>query len=109
MAFPNLSRGPKTVDVDFEDNEIKSKFEAGYQLKRKRFTKTRKKFTVEYDILYSADKDLILAHFAEVGTYTAFLWTDMRGAEYIVFYDKKPKYINVSGYFQFEAFNLMER
>ena len=109
MAFPILSRGPKTVDVDFEVNEIKSKFESGYEHKRKKFTKTRKKFTVEYDILYSADKDLILAHFDEVGTYTAFTWTDMNDTEFIVFYEKAPKYVNVSGYYQFEPFDFTER
>jgi len=110
MAFPTLNRRPKTVKVMPEENLLSSDMEAGYQHRRKKFTRERKKFDISYDLLSTADRDLIIAHFDTVGLHTSFNWTDLEAIVHTVFYDKAPAYVNsVPGWFQFETLELMEQ
>lgn len=109
MAFPILTRRPKKVIYELEENLLSSDSEAGYEHRRKKFTTTRKLFKVDYDQLKSADRDLIMTHFASVGQYATFDWTDLEGNVYSVYYDKPVAYESfVPGWFTFDTLELKE-
>ena len=74
MAFPTLKY--KSVEIDSEDNAIKSSMQSGLVLTRKKFTKTRKTFTVSLPKLTNAEYELLKAHYNEVETYGSFTWTN---------------------------------
>ena len=110
MAFPTLSRRPKEVQIAYEANVIKSQFEAGYEHKRKKFTKTRKKWSLNYDLLPEADRDLLLTHFDDVGEYTAFNWTDQDSVVQVVYYNKPFEFTRpIPDWYQFGTIELQER
>lgn len=76
MAFPTLTASPSyPLTEAYEDTAIKSTSEAGYVHARKRYTKTRKTFQLNYRYISGADKDLLDAHILSVGTYQSFTWT----------------------------------
>jgi len=87
MAFPTLSRRAIDIDVSYEDNSLKHPIEAGYEFRRPRFTRSRRLFKVQYDLLPTADRDALVSHFGIVGTHTSFTWTDLDSTSYSVFYD----------------------
>lgn len=109
MAFPTLSRAHLPIEITPEDNTIRSPFEAGYEHRRPRFTRTRRFLKVSYDMLSTADKDLLVAHFDSVGTHTNFTFTDIDSNNYNVYYDKPIKYSKfVTGWYKFDTIELVE-
>lgn len=109
MAFPTLTRRPMDVDVSNEDNGIRHSIEAGYEFRRPRFTRSRKTFEVPYDLLPTADKVALEAHFAAVGTHTSFTWIDLDGTSFSVFYDQPLKYKRaLAGWYKFEPIILRQ-
>lgn len=110
MAFPTLTRNPLAIEIEREENVLESQFEAGYQHKRKKFTKTRKLFKVSYDPLPTTDRDAIVTHFDTVGQFTTFSWTDNESNTHTVFYAKPIKFRRlVPGWFTFEPLEFKER
>ena len=111
MAFPTLSRRPLKASATYEENLVSSDAEAGYEHRRKKFTRTRQPLEVMYDLLPTADRDLLMDHFLIVGQYTAFDWTDLEGNVHSVFYAKPPKWESAgfSGYFQFDTLEFFEQ
>lgn len=76
--FPTLSIPPIfPIEIEREDNVIRSQSEAGYELTRPRWTRIRKTFTVKYQLLTPADKAL-LDTFIDTTTCGAYLfnWTN---------------------------------
>ena len=109
MAFPTLSRRPMKVTRTTVDNTIRNESEAGYDVRKPRFTRVNNKFTVTYDKLPQADITLLEAHFASVGTHTVFDWDDLSGVTYTVYYDAPLEVQNfVPGWFIISAFTLKE-
>ncbi len=110
MAFPTLTRGVKTIDVDREDNVLESKSESGYRHARKKYTKTRKFFSVNYDLLPEADRDDIITHFDTVGQFTSFDWTDNESNTHDVFYAKPVKFTRAfPGWYKVDTIELVEK
>ena len=110
MAFPTLTRRPALVSSEPEENKVTSDAEAGYEHRRKKFTKTRKFFKVTYDKLSTADRDAIMSHFDTVGEYTPFAWTDLEDNVWTVFYDKPPKFESfIPGWFTFDVLEFKEQ
>lgn len=109
MAFPTLSRRAIDVETTNEDNAIKHSIEAGYEFRRPRFTRTRRTFKVQYDLLSTADKELLKTHFDSVGTHTSFTWTDLDSNSFSVFYDSPLSFTRaLSGWFKVSDIILKE-
>lgn len=80
MAFPTLSKGPRSVTRTPIDNVIKVQSEAGAPISaRKRYSKDLWRLDVEYPPMPSADYDLLLhpttGFWSTVGLYNTFSWT----------------------------------
>lgn len=110
MAFPTIDYTKVTIKE--EDNAVKSRKENGKVYTRKRFTKARKTFTVELPILETADKEALVTHFDEVGTYLSFSWTEpLSGTVYVVRFEEPIEYTKGTGlinYWTFSPLKLME-
>ncbi len=79
-TFPTLSKAPVyPLSWSKEDNTIRTPFEAGYQQTRSRFTRTRRKWAIQYENLTSADAVLLDA-FADGddidGATGSFTWVE---------------------------------
>ena len=91
MAFPTLSVAPTYPwSVTPEDTGLVSKAELGYVHGRRRFTATREKHSLRYELMTAADKALLQAHIESVGTHTAFTWTDPEETSHTVRYVAIP-------------------
>ena len=88
MAFPTLSRSPLHVNVKYRENKVSGTSEDSYVYRRPRVTRETRIFTVTYDLLPTADRDLLETHYESVGLHTAFSWTDNEENTYTVYYDK---------------------
>lgn len=109
MAFPALSRRAIDSNTANEDNGIKHPIEAGYEFRRPRFTRSRRLFTVQYDLLPTADITLLTAHYATVGTHTSFTWTDLDGVPFSVYYDTPLNFKRtLAGWYKIEDIILKE-
>lgn len=77
MAWPVLPVTPDiTMPAKPRDNTIRSEVEAGYGQTRPRFTrKTRDFGPWKYSVLTRAERDLLCAHYDEVGCDVIFPWT----------------------------------
>jgi len=109
MAFPTLSRRAIDIETSNEDNSIKHSIEAGYEFRRPRFTRARRLFKVQYDLLSTADRDLLVTHFNSVGTHTSFTWTDLDSNSFTVFYDAPLSFTRaLSGWYKIADITLKE-
>ena len=72
--FPTLSVHPSKVTQAIEDATMRSSFEGGYEITRNKYTRDRSTFTVDYNTLERADKDLIVAFLKTVRGATPFIW-----------------------------------
>lgn len=109
MAFPGLSRRPAKESYTYVDNTVSYDSEGGYTHRRPRYTRKKRKFEVVYDLLPTADRDLLKAHYEEVGRHTSFVWTDKLGAQYTVYYDKPLKdEREIDGWYRFDSIELLE-
>jgi len=107
MAFPSLSRRPSKIQKSARDNAIKKEFGQGYEHRRPRFTRPVYDFLVSYDLLPTADVDLLIAHYEEVGMYASFDWADREGNVFEVYYDEPIEYdFAVEGWYQVKAIKL---
>jgi hypothetical protein len=87
MAFPTLSRGPKSVTMTPVDNTLRTPTDAGYVQTRSRYTRQIYDFDVSY-LLTAADRTLMLAHDASVQGSTIFTWV-YKSVTYNVRYTKR--------------------
>ena len=109
MAFPSLSRRPKSEKKIARDNAIKVDFEGGYQHRRPRYTRDVFNFELVYDLLQTADAEALANHYNEVGTGYSFNWTDREGNVRDVYYDEPLEIAMVyPGWFQVSSIKLRE-
>lgn len=110
MAFPTLSY--RSIQTEFEDIGIKSKMENGRVISRKRFTKSRKTFTVSINIINQSTLDQLLTHFNEVGTYSTFTFLNpIDDVSYTVRFQSPIQYskdANIPNYYSVNSFKLVE-
>lgn len=97
-VFPTLSIDPSKVEETFEDATIRTKFEAGFELTRNKFTRDRSMFSVEYDNLSRTDKDILVAFIKEVRGAVIFDWVNPdNNISYQVRFSKYPTIPAVAG------------
>lgn len=78
-SFPTLSLNPEyPLKEDREDAVIRTPMEGGYQVTRRRFTRTRRKFTLTYKNLVAADVVLLRTFYdtTTAGGSVSFDWTN---------------------------------
>jgi hypothetical protein len=78
LQFPTLSILPTyPLKEDREDSVIRTKPEEGYQITRRKYSREKRKFTLEYKNLTQTDKDLLTTFFdTTVGIIKPFSWTN---------------------------------
>jgi len=94
-SFPTLSTNPSyPLRETYEDNVIRSKFEAGYEHTRPRFTKQRRIFTIIYNLLSNADKALIDDFYKNtIKGAGSFTWTHPQAqTQHTVIFTKPPQF-----------------
>jgi hypothetical protein len=109
-TFPTLSRGPSQIDIDLEDNSLRSDQEGGYVISRARYTRMRHIISLTYPMLTNADK-VALNNFqiALMGGSDLILWTDpMTSIQYITRLDKPIKFKAVTTYWWSCDFKMNE-
>lgn len=77
-AYPTLATEPeKPLGEDREDSVLRSKFEAGYENTRQRFTRIRRMWSVKYKLLPASDKDILTTFIDDTvkGGADMFDWT----------------------------------
>ena len=85
MAFPDI-HDPNRIKESHHRQKIRSKFEAGYVQQRPQWTRSRKQFRLEWDVLPEADLTTLLDDF-DANQGTTFDWTHpTRGTTYTVMY-----------------------
>ncbi len=86
-TFPDIQKPSFPLDVENEDNTIRSTMEDGTVVSRRKFTKIRKTFTLTWDALPNADYETLddfLRNTAYMGA-VPFSWTNPRnGTVYTV-------------------------
>lgn len=92
MAFPSLSKKPSfPIEKKPLDTDLKSSYEAGYQVARPRFTRDLFDYTLTYPLLLEADMLLLEAHIASVKSTVIFSWVHPeRGTTHNVRYQERP-------------------
>ena len=109
MNFPTLSRRQVSVLTKFIDHKISHTSEGGYDHRRPRYRKNKRSFEVTYDLLPTADKDLLINFYDSVGTYKGFNWTHQDGTVFFVYFNEPVEYSQVvTGWFAFESLKLIE-
>jgi hypothetical protein len=110
MAFPTLSRGPSKIDIDLEDNSLRSDQEGGYQISRARYTRIRHKINLTYPILTNADKIALNNwQLSLMGGSDKDTWTDpMTSITYTIRLDKPIKFSAVTTYMWSCEFQMNE-
>ncbi len=95
--FPTLSRNPSyPFNEEYEDNTIRSPFEAGYEQTRPRYTRMRKTFTLKYEFLMNSDKTTLENFYYQMkGGAGSFNWTHpITNDTYIVRFAEPLKFEN---------------
>lgn len=109
MAFPTLSRNPLSVKATYRDNKISGISEDNYVSRRPRVTKEARQWEVTYDLLKTADRDLLVTHYESVGMHTSFSWTDNESVSHTVYYNKPLSFTRVvPGWFKVETLEMTE-
>lgn len=88
MAMPILKYS--SVKVTYEDNEIKTKFDTGRVVARKKFTKTRRNIVAKVVLTTSSLLNDLITHFDDVGTVKKFSFTNPDTNEVIQVRFSKP-------------------
>lgn len=73
MPFPSNLKYTNYKD-DFEDNIISSQPQDGKVITRKKYTKTRRKFTVDLPPLTASEASDLNDHYIDVEKVSSFLW-----------------------------------
>lgn len=115
-TFPTLSINPKyPLSKTYEDKIIRTPFEAGYEQTRARTTRTRRKFTLNYDLLTSSDATLLDTFFHTTlnGGAGTFTWTNPEtSAAHTVRFDGpytiETQFHNGSDYYHTATINITE-
>jgi len=85
MAFPDI-KNPSKISESNNREKLRSKFEAGYVHQRPKWTRSRRKFSLDWKLLSAADLDTLLSHF-DNNQGSSFNWTHpTRGTTYTVMY-----------------------
>lgn len=94
-VFPTLSHPPEYPLKETRiDQSLKSEVEKGYVVTRPRFTRTRKRIRVTYNVLSQADKNTLDTFVDTVkGDANIFTWTHPQsGTVYNVRFAKPPEF-----------------
>ena len=79
MAMPELEY--TDISIAYEKNELKSTFDSGAVLARKKYSRTRRTITAQPDFLTNAQLASLVEHFNEVGTVFSFVWIHPENVE----------------------------
>lgn len=94
-TFPTLSISPEFPLVEGrENNVISSKMEAGYMIRRARFTKVRRNWNLQYKLLTNDDKTTLDTFVGTtiMGGATTFTWIHPATSDtFVVFLDSPPE------------------
>ena len=110
MAFPTLSDTPLSIEVTPIDNSIRNETEAGYEIRRKRYSRQKHSFALKYQMLYEDDKDLLLNFYNNYGTVLSFNWTNHQtGQTHLVYLDEPLSYSRaIPGWWNFDTIKMIE-
>lgn len=85
MAFPDI-QNPSKISESHNRAKLRSQFEAGYVHQRPKWTRSRKKFTLDWNLLPEADLITLLNDF-DTNQGSSFSWTHpTRDTTYTVMY-----------------------
>lgn len=78
IYFPNISLPSYPFDEEFEDTTIRSKFEDGSQQSRRKFTRSRRTWTVKWQGLSNSDYVRLKNFIRDEAKFGAvsFMWTN---------------------------------
>jgi hypothetical protein len=109
MAWPTITRRPKSETVEPLDNVVKHQTESSIVIRRRKYTRDRAVFKVTYDLLPTTDANAIVALFAAVNMHTSFTWIDKNSTSKTVMFDKPISYVEtMPGWFNFNTFEFIE-
>lgn len=109
MAWPTLTRRPRTEQHTKVPNVVKHETEGGTILRRRQFTRERRTFSLSYDLLSTADAALIQALYDTNNLHTAFTFVDKDSVSRTVVFESPISFIEqFPGWFQFDTFELKE-
>ena len=78
-AFPTLSRAPLMNEEEtLEDSTIRDPMESGAVFARPRFSRMRRTFAVNYELLTETDRDTLRTFTQTNGGWNSFTFTDNR-------------------------------
>jgi len=110
MSMPSIKY--RSITIEYEKNELKSKFDNGAVLARKKFSKTRKTIIANPTLLTQSNISDLVDHFEEYGTVYPFEWTHPQTlASYTVRFKNPLKYsvdAEISTMFKVDPFQLEE-
>lgn len=94
--FPSLPNPVYPLVEEYEDNTIRSPFEAGYEQTRPRYTRMRKTFILKYEFLTNSDKTTLENFYYQMkGGAGSFNWTHpLTNETYQVRFAEPPKFEN---------------
>ena len=116
MQFPSLPVDPAyPLGIDHVDNSLRAEFQAGYEVRRPRYSRPKRKFKLTYKGLTTSEKNTLESFFNSVGTGTLFQWTypnvpddAYAGTVFEVYFDGPPSIRLVSPNSWQATFTLVE-
>ena len=86
ISFPNIQAPTFPYECEYEDNSIISKFEDGTQQSRKKFTKSRRKWTLKWENLSRADYKTLMNFIVNTVSFSAlsFQWVEWDSKDDVV-------------------------
>lgn len=78
IEFPKISNPSYPLKIEREDNSITSKFEDGSMQSRRKFTRSRRKFTLNWNSLPQSEFEVLDKFITETVSFAAksFNWTN---------------------------------
>lgn len=85
IEFPKISNPSYPLKIEREDNSITSKFEDGSMQSRRKFTRSRRKFTLTWNSLPQSEFDVLDKFLTETVSFASksFMWTNPTNNERI--------------------------
>lgn len=109
MAFPTLSRRPKSEAVEPIENLEQHGTQSGFVYRRPKYTRNRLSWVVVYDLLSASDFALLHAHWQSVRQHLSFIWYDKKNVARVVYYDEPLTWVEeVTGWYRISAIKLVE-
>ena len=94
MDFPNLSQRPLTISVEYVDSSLRQTFEGGYESRRPKYTRKKRKFTLTYEVMSITDRNTLKSFYESVQCSSSFNWTDKESNTFVVYFDSPLKFVD---------------